>query len=153
MHEIGNSCICREIFVIVEINVMVYPNISCWYFSLIANPRFVYLTTGKEIAKAVMFALFDSVSDRLTITTTKRFSLSDFLKSIFGYSIIEKKRYFTFFFIALYFVLSQTVIQLKNVRKTKYMNKVNQKSTLKVISLISQGGPTCLLAWERTISL
>lgn len=151
MHEIGNSCICREIFVIVEINVMVYPNISCWYFSLIANPRFVYLTTGKEIAKAVMFALFDSVSDRLTITTTKRFSLSDFLKSIFGYSIIEKKRYLTFFFIALYFVLSQTVIQLKNVRKTKYMNKVNQKSTLKVISLISQGGPTCLLAWERTI--
>lgn len=97
MHEIGNSCICREIFVIVEINVMVYPNISCWYFSLIANPRFVYLTTGKEIAKAAMFALFDSVSDRLTITTTKRFSLSDFLKSIFGYSIIEKKRYFTFF--------------------------------------------------------
>lgn len=99
MHEIGNSCICREIFVIVEINVMVYPNISCWYFSLIANPRFVYLTTGKEIAKAVMFALFDSVSDRLTITTTKRFSLSDFLKSIsiFGYSIIEKKRYLTFF--------------------------------------------------------
>lgn len=151
MHEIGNSCICREIFVIVEINVMVYPNISCWYFSLIANPRFVYLTTGKEIAKAVMFALFDSVSDRLTITTTKRFSLSDFLKSIFGYSIIEKKRYLTFFLIALYFVLSQTVIQLKNVRKTKYMNKVNQKSTLKVISLISQGGPTCLLAWERTI--
>lgn len=151
MHEIGNSCICREIFVIVEINVMVYPNISCWYFSLIANPRFVYLTTGKEIAKAVMFALFDSVSDRLTITTTKRFSLSDFLKSTFGYSIIEKKRYLTFFFIALYFVLSQTVIQLKNVRKTKYMNKVNQKSTLKVISLISQGGPTCLLAWERTI--
>lgn len=151
MHEIGNSCICREIFVIVEINVMVYPNISCWYFSLIANPRFVYLTTGKEIAKAVMFALFDSVSDRLTITTTKRFSLSDFLKSIFGYSIIEKKRYLTFFFIALYFVLSQTVIQLKNVRKTKYMNKVNQKSTLKIISLISQGGPTCLLAWERTI--
>lgn len=97
-----------------------------------------------------MFALFDSVSDRLTITSTKRFSLSDFLKSIFGYSIIEKKRYLTFF-IALYFVLSQTVIQLKNVRKTKYMNKMNQKSTLKVISLISQGGPTCLLAWERTI--
>lgn len=129
---------------------MVYPNISCWNFSLNANPRFVYLTTGKEIAKAVMFALFDSVSDRLTITSTKRFSLSDFLKSIFGYSITEKKRYLTFF-IALYFVLSQTVIQLKNVRKTKYMNKVNQKSTLKVISLISQGGPTCLLAWERTI--
>lgn len=106
MHEISNSCICREIFiakfVIVEINVMVYPNISCWYFSLIANPRFVYLTTGKEIAKAVMFALFDSVSDRLTITTTKRFSLSDFLKSIFGYSIIEKKRYLTFFYCALF---------------------------------------------------
>lgn len=152
MHEIGNSCICREIFVIVEINVMVYPNISCWYFSLIANPRFVYLTTGKEIAKAAMFALFDSVSDRQQRNhNNEKVFFVRFPKIYIWLQHYREEEILDFFFIALYFVLSQTVIQLKNVRKTKYMNKVNQKSTLKIISLISQGGPTCLLAWERTI--